>query len=160
CLFGGPSMSGNEPLPLGGPSSPSSCSGNRRCAFPWQLMVIDLTGEVLPCPYFHFAGSGESLGNTNRSSLAEIWNGPGYRALGERHAAGDLQGHPCENCMAYRTMGGQFPAFEWGDGFRPEQGLCYLAQIPEVFWQRHRDRAAEVVLLEDGAPLPHPRSLH
>jgi radical SAM protein with 4Fe4S-binding SPASM domain len=135
------------------------CSG-KRCAFPWQLMVIDLTGEVLPCPYFHFAGSGQTLGNTNRNSIAEIWNGPAYRALRARHASGDLEGHPCGNCMAYRQSGGLYPAFEWGDSFRHEQGLCYLAQIPESFWERHRDKADQVVFVEDGVPLPHPQSMH
>jgi radical SAM protein with 4Fe4S-binding SPASM domain len=123
-------------------------------------MVIDLTGEVLPCPYYHFAGSGQSLGNTNVNSVDEIWNGRAYRALRARHVAGDLDDHPCGDCMAYRTMGGQFPAFEWGDSFRVEEGLCYIAQIPESFWERHREYADEIFLLEDGVPLPHPQSKH
>jgi radical SAM protein with 4Fe4S-binding SPASM domain len=141
-------------------AEPSSLERGRRCAFPWQLMVIDLTGEVLPCPYFHFAGSGRTLGNTNLNSLEEIWNGPGYQTLRERHVSGDLEGHPCKNCMAYRTMGGQYPAFEWGDSFRGEQGLCYIAQIPERFWERNRDRTDQIILLEDGVSLPYPQSLH
>ena len=131
-----------------------------RCGFPWQLMVIDLTGEVLPCCYFHFAGTDTTLGNTNTSSIAEIWNGPAYRELRERHLSGNLSGYPCGNCLGYRTMGGVFPRFEWGDGFREEQGRCYIAQIPEGFWERNRDRPEQVALFEDGLPLAHPGSLH
>ena len=138
-------------------SRPSCDAGNRRCAFPWQLMVIDLTGEVLPCPYFHFANKkNQSLGNTNLNTVDEIWNGPQYQELRARHVAGDLEGHPCDHCLAYRTMDGQFPSFEWGDGFRVEQGLCYIAHIPEKFWERHRDHAEQILLCEDGAPLPFP----
>jgi MoaA/NifB/PqqE/SkfB family radical SAM enzyme len=152
-----PGASATKPAAaMSGPERPSP----GRCGFPWQLMLIDLTGEVLPCAYFHFAGTGWTLGNTNTSSIAEIWNGPAYRELRERHLSGDLSGYPCGDCLAYRTMGGHYPRFEWGDGFREEQGLCHIAQIPEGFWERNRNRPEKVALFEDGAPLSHPGSLH
>jgi MoaA/NifB/PqqE/SkfB family radical SAM enzyme len=141
---------------MSGPEIPSP----GRCALPWQLMVIDLTGEVVPCAYFHFASDGKTLGNTNTSSIAEVWNGPAYRELRERHLSGDLSGHPCGNCLGYRTMGGLFPRFDWGDGFCEEQGRCYIAPIPDSFWERNRHRPEQVMLFEDGAPLPHPGSPH
>jgi radical SAM protein with 4Fe4S-binding SPASM domain len=141
---------------MSGPKIPSP----GQCGFPWQLMVIDLTGEVLPCPYFHFADTGRTLGNTNTSSIAEIWNGPAYRELRERHLSGDLSGYPCGDCLAYRTMGGLFPRFEWGDGFREEQGRCYIAQIPEGFWERNRGRPEQITLFEDGLALSHAESPH
>ena len=123
-------------------------------------MLIDLTGEVLPCAYFHFANKGNALGNTNRSTVDEIWNGPEYQALRARHVAGDLEGHPCGDCVAYRQLNGEYPSFEWGDSFRLEQGSCYIAHIPESFWERYRDTSEQITLCEDGKALPYPQCLH
>lgn len=134
-----------------------TCGANNlqnRCAKPWQMMVIDLTGEVYPCPYFHMSEGGIAIGNTNTSTVRDTWNGPGFQDLRRRHAEGDLDGHPCKTCTAWKILGGQFPSFEWGGGFRLESGHCHVADIPEQFWERVRDKVSDVVLLEDGVPLP------
>lgn len=130
------------------------------CAQPWQSMVIDLTGEVVPCAYFHFSSGDQNLGNTNTRTIAEIWNGPSYRELRDRHVRSDFDGHPCGACVAPRLMNGRFPDFEWGAGFRHEEGHCHIAQIPEHFWQKHREHAEEIAVLEDGVPLTVPASVH
>ena len=40
------------------------------CAYPWQQMIIDLTGEVVPCCFWSgYGNSGKPLGNTNANSL-------------------------------------------------------------------------------------------
>ncbi len=77
------------------------------CAYPWQQMIIDLTGEVVPCCCWSGYGNfGKPLGNTNASTIEEIWQGQAYTALRRRLAEGELNGHPCGNCMAYRWSNG------------------------------------------------------
>lgn len=132
--------------------------GRRCCAFPWQFLSIDLTGEVAPCGYWSFVAE-HALGNTNEQEVTAIWNGDGFRELRRRHAAGDLAGHPCERCPAPRMMGA-YPAFEWGDSFRHDAGCCHIGQIPDSFWARHRHEADAVEVLEDGVALPHGCALH
>ena len=52
------------------------------CAYPWQQMNIDLTGEVVPCCFWTgYGNSGKPLGNTNEQTIEEIWNGEKYQAL-------------------------------------------------------------------------------
>ncbi|MBL9079460.1 MAG: SPASM domain-containing protein [Planctomycetes bacterium] len=140
-------------------SDRAQAAGRRRCcAFPWQFLSIDLTGEVAPCGYWSFVGE-RALGNTNEQPIAAIWNNAAFRDLRRRHAAGDLAGHPCARCPAPRMMGA-YPAFEWGDSFRHDAGACHIGQIPDSFWQQHGPAAAAIEVLEDGVPLPHGNCLH
>jgi MoaA/NifB/PqqE/SkfB family radical SAM enzyme len=130
------------------------------CAYPWQQMIIDLTGEVVPCCYWSGYGNfGKPLGNTNASSLDEIWHGEAYTELRERVASGEVQGHPCGNCLAYRSTG-TFPGFTWPAGYVHESGHCYLGQIPESFAAAIADKGDPVMLCEDGKPLTMPNALH
>ena len=132
-----------------------AASSADKCAYPWQQMIIDLTGEVVPCCYWSgYGNSGKPLGNTNTSSIDEIWNGEGYRALRARLADGDLTDHPCGNCMAYRWAGGHFPQFTWPASFAHESGHCFLGRIQELFLEAVRNDGAAVELCEDGVALP------
>jgi radical SAM protein with 4Fe4S-binding SPASM domain len=132
-----------------------------QCAYPWQQMIIDLTGEVVPCCFWSGYGNfGKPLGNTNEQSLAEIWNGEGYRELRQRLTRGSLDDHPCGNCTAYRWANGQFPRFGWPAGFAPEQGCCFSGPIPEKFWEQAEQSRTPILLLENGVPLPYPDSPH
>lgn len=132
-----------------------------KCAYPWQQMIIDLTGEVVPCCFWSgYGNSGKPLGNTNEKSLAEIWNGEAYRDLRRNMASNDLAGHPCGNCMAYRWANEEFPRFSWPTGFTVETGFCYLAQISEKFLKEAGDDADSIVLYEDGKPLVFPGARH
>jgi MoaA/NifB/PqqE/SkfB family radical SAM enzyme len=139
----------------------AKASDVNRCAYPWQQMIIDLTGEVVPCCYWSgYGNSGKPLGNTNVSTIDEIWRGEGYTALRRQLAEGDLKGHPCGNCMAYRGSNGVFPKFSWPAGFVRESGFCCIGQIPEAVMAAFEDIDADVVLLEDGAELPGRNALH
>lgn len=126
-----------------------------RCAYPWQQMIIDLTGEVVPCCYWSgYGNTGKPLGNTNISSIDDIWNGEGYRALRSTLASGDLTDHPCGNCMSYRWSGGRFPEFTRPTRFAHESGHCYLGRVQESFLAVIRDDPAGVELRENGVALP------
>jgi MoaA/NifB/PqqE/SkfB family radical SAM enzyme len=123
-------------------------------------MIIDLTGEVVPCCYWSGYGNfGKPLGNTNASSLDEIWHGEAYTELREKVASGQLEGHPCGNCLAYRSTG-TFPSFSWPVEYSHESGFCYLAKIPESFLAEVNGADDAVILLEDGTPLPGADALH
>ena len=138
---------------------PSNASN--RCAYPWQQMIIDLTGEVVPCCFWSgYGNSGKPLGNTNVDSIDEIWHGEKYRALRAKMASGDLRDHPCGNCMAYRWANGTFPKFSWPAGFVHEQGYCYLGQIPEQFLSAVGDSAAAIRLFENDTELAYPNAGH
>lgn len=126
-------------------------------------MVIDLTGEVVPCCYWSgYGNTGEPLGNTNLNTVDEIWNGDGYRDLRARMASGDLKDHPCGNCMSWRWSNGQFPKFSSPVGFTHESGFCYLARIPESFLDAVKQAGATdpVLVFEGGVALPHAQASH
>src|SRR3569832_832014 len=131
-----------------------------RCAYPWQQMIIDLTGEVVPCCYWSGYGNfGKPLGNTNTNSLDEIWHGKAYTKLREKVASDQLDGHPCGNCLAYRSTV-TFPGFSWPAGFVHESGFCYLGRIPESFAAAIDGSVGPIELLEDDKPLSGPNALH
>lgn len=131
-----------------------------RCAYPWQQMIIDLTGEVVPCCYWSGYGNfGKPLGNSNANSLDEIWHGEAYNDLRKKVASGQLEGHPCGNCLAYRSTG-TFPGFSWPVEYAHESGFCYLTKIPEAFLAKIGGADDAVKLLEDGKPLSGGNALH
>ncbi|BCA54215.1 hypothetical protein W02_13550 [Nitrospira sp. KM1] len=131
------------------------------CAYPWQQMIIDLTGEVVPCCFWAgYGNTGKPLGNTNEQTIEEIWNGKQFRELRHRNATGDLQGYPCHECMSYRWSNGQYPKFTWSADFLPESGHCYYTLIPEWFQKAVKNNPTPVILCEDDDPLPIPDALH
>ena len=134
---------------------------SNRCAYPWQQMIIDLTGEVVPCCFWSGYGNfGKPLGNTNANSIDEIWRGEAYRELRARMTSGDLSDHPCGSCMAYRCTNGTFPKFSWPAGFVQENGYCYIGQIPEEFTRATANSTDTIRLYEDDTELPFPDALH
>ncbi|CUS36092.1 SPASM domain-containing protein [Candidatus Nitrospira nitrificans] len=131
------------------------------CAYPWQQMIVDLTGEVVPCCFWSGYGNvGKPLGNTNLASIDEIWNSSEYQALRRANASGNLEGHPCNQCTAYGWANGNYPPFSSPIPWRHESGHCYLVEIPESFAKLAGESLHEAELLEDGVPLPFPKSLH
>ena len=99
-------------------------------------MIIDSDGTVNPCCYWSAYGNhNETLGNVNRQTIEEIWNGPGYRRLREGMARGDLKAAGCANCFALKQ------------GF--ELGLLYDQQVdlrkdPSRYAQNLRVLAEEI----------------
>ncbi len=103
---------------------------SNKCAYPWQQMIIDLTGEVVPCCYWSGYGNfGKPLGNTNKNTIEEIWNGKGYKELRKQFKENDLDNHPCGNCMSYRWSNNNFPSFEWPNKIILDEGYCYRTKI-------------------------------
>jgi len=141
------------------------------CAYPWQQMIVDLTGEVVPCCFWSgYGNSGKPLGNTNAASLDEIWNGPAWQELRRANASGATAGTPCHKCVAWSWGNGRYPGFSWPAAFAPETGRCWIATIPDGFRAalaaaaRAADGAGPSVepalLFEDDVPLPLPDSAH
>ena len=131
------------------------------CAYPWQQMIIDLTGEVVPCCFWSGYGNvGKPLGNTNLASIDEIWNSSEYQALRRANASGNLEGHPCNQCVAYMWSNGNYPPFSSPIPWRHESGHCYLVQIPESFTKLAGESLNDAELLEDGVSLPLSNALH
>ena len=144
-------------------SGPQAGGGNKTapCAYPWQQLIVDLTGEVVPCCFWSgYGNSGKPLGNTNTETLDEIWNGEAYQDLRAKVASGDLEGHPCGNCMAYRWANETFPRFSWPAGFQKETGYCYTGQIPEQFMKDAEALELPVELIEDGEALTQADAVH
>lgn len=132
------------------------------CAYPWQQMIIDLTGEVVPCCFWSgYDNTGKPLGNTNVNTLDEIWNGPEYRRLRLQIVNDNTKGFPCHECLAYKWSQGRYPPFVWPADFEPETGHCYVAHVSESFLKLAEGEApADFELLEDGQPLGPGNCLH
>ncbi len=131
------------------------------CAYPWQQMIIDLTGEVVPCCFWSGYGNvGKPLGNTNVSSVGEIWNGEAYQALRKANASGNLEGHPCHQCTAYAWSNGVYPPFSSPIPWRHESGHCYVVEIPEKYVENAGESLKDAELLEDGVALAVANAVH
>lgn len=70
------------------------------CHRPWRLMYVTSNGNVLPCCIAPFTGvpyKGIVLGDLNRQTVAEVWEGDAYR----RWRGAMLNGEPppaCKGC--------------------------------------------------------------
>jgi radical SAM protein with 4Fe4S-binding SPASM domain len=71
---------------------------------PWQQVVIDASGQVMPCAYRNsYTNFGlSSCGNVNESSLNDIWNGSEYQQLRREMLSGDLDAAGCAKCYALK----------------------------------------------------------
>jgi MoaA/NifB/PqqE/SkfB family radical SAM enzyme len=70
------------------------------CRRPWSLMYFTAHGRALPCCIAPFSTRGYenyTLGDATRQDLAEIWNGPAYRAFRESLLS-ETPPAPCQNC--------------------------------------------------------------
>jgi radical SAM protein with 4Fe4S-binding SPASM domain len=67
------------------------------CTFPWYALVIFWTGKVGPCPQDFFGRI--MVGDLNKNSIEEIWNGPEMQSLRKKifqKAYSELR--PCREC--------------------------------------------------------------
>lgn len=69
-----------------------------RCLRLWFNPVITWDGKVVPCCFDKDAKY--IMGDLNKSSLREIWNGPAYRKFRERVLAGRRSIDICRNCTS------------------------------------------------------------
>jgi MoaA/NifB/PqqE/SkfB family radical SAM enzyme len=63
-----------------------------RCSEPWTSIWVTAAGEVRCCCL-----NDTVFGSLTRESLADIWNGPAFRAFRHSHARGELP-PSCSNC--------------------------------------------------------------
>ena len=68
------------------------------CEFPWTSSTIMAEGNVVPCT--QISNNEIVLGNVNKDSIENIWNGEKYNKLRQMHITGDFpKGHKCvEKC--------------------------------------------------------------
>ncbi len=68
------------------------------CPFPWQHLVVQWNGDVVPCCRDYNAAN--KLGNARGSSLKEIWNSKRYKVFREQMATGNFKGNEiCPKCL-------------------------------------------------------------
>ena len=68
------------------------------CEYPWTSSTVMAEGNVVPCT--QISNNEIVLGNVNKNSLEEIWNGKNYQELRKMHITGNFpKGHKCsEKC--------------------------------------------------------------
>jgi len=67
------------------------------CPFPWQYLVVQWNGDVVPCCRDFNAVN--CLGNVTDLSLKEIWNSTGYEQFRESMSKGEFEPGMCAECM-------------------------------------------------------------
>ena len=68
------------------------------CPFPWQYLVVQWNGDVVPCCRDYNAAN--KLGNVRDSSLKKIWNSRTYEEFREQMATGNFKGNDiCPECL-------------------------------------------------------------
>ena len=68
------------------------------CEYPWTSTTVMAEGNIVPCT--QISNNEIVLGNVNKNSLEEIWNGKSYKELRKMHITGNFpKGHKClEKC--------------------------------------------------------------
>jgi radical SAM protein with 4Fe4S-binding SPASM domain len=67
------------------------------CPFPWNALIIYWNGEVLPCTQDFFGDF--IVGDVNKTSLKEIWNGEEMRLLRKKLSERSIEGlKTCSQC--------------------------------------------------------------
>ncbi len=67
------------------------------CTFPWYALIIYWNGKVGPCPQDFFARM--VVGDLNKNSIQEVWNGPEMQALRKKIKDREYQFlEPCRLC--------------------------------------------------------------
>jgi len=78
------------------------------CYLPWQFIGVGTHGDVNVCCYFKgIPGLVYQFGNLNNSSLAEIWNGDGFKKLRAFMLSPEGK-NGCPGCMIVKQQTGFF----------------------------------------------------
>jgi radical SAM protein with 4Fe4S-binding SPASM domain len=94
------------------------------CRYPWHSVSVLADGRVVPC--CRDINGDMILGDLNRQSLSEIWNGPAIRSLRRALAAGDRGNPLCRACCEASLEIGipndfdRDPLRQWLDRFTAE----------------------------------------
>ncbi len=69
------------------------------CPFPWQYVVVQWNGDVVPCCRDYNAVL--KIGNVKNSTLKQIWNGREYREFRSQMASVVFRNNPvCKQCLS------------------------------------------------------------
>jgi radical SAM protein with 4Fe4S-binding SPASM domain len=69
------------------------------CPFPWQYLVVQWNGDIVPCCRDYNATN--VLGNARTQTLKEVWNSAAYEAFRDQHRTGHYgSNQTCEKCMS------------------------------------------------------------
>ncbi|GGF75147.1 hypothetical protein GCM10011332_31460 [Terasakiella brassicae] len=71
------------------------------CREPWTKMTVNWNGLVSPCCYDY--DNKYILGDLNRQTLSEVWNGEPMQALRKEFSSGDVKNILCQNCTHLRA---------------------------------------------------------
>ncbi|MBF0273652.1 MAG: SPASM domain-containing protein [Nitrospinae bacterium] len=66
------------------------------CKFPWKSMTVTWDGNVVPCCYDY--NNRYILGNVEKQTLSEIWNGEKMQLLREEFIHNDVTNTLCSDC--------------------------------------------------------------
>ncbi|MEE8484143.1 MAG: radical SAM protein [Nitrospinota bacterium] len=89
-------------LSCGNPPKPDPSSPEAVCSLPWTDAIIAQNGDVRFC-----CANFTVLGNLNRDSFEEIWNGQAMREVRESFVSGEMSGcmsHACISAWDYFTV--------------------------------------------------------
>ena len=76
-------------------SNPQSGEKDVYCYDPWESINVEPNGDVYPCSV-----SSQVMGNINKQSIEEIWNGERYQDFRARvNIGGPKQNEDCRNCI-------------------------------------------------------------
>ena len=67
------------------------------CPFPWQYLVVQWNGDVVPCCRDFNAVN--CMGNVADSTLKEIWNSSAYERFRDSMSQGNYEPSMCAECM-------------------------------------------------------------
>ena len=68
------------------------------CPFPWQYVVIQYNGDIVPCCRDYDAKN--KILNVKNNTLKEIWNSQEYADFRKQHTTGDYKDNNfCKECM-------------------------------------------------------------
>lgn len=71
------------------------------CAYPFNSLHVWSNGEITPCCTYY--GKNLVLGNVKETTLKEVWNGEGIRAIREQILSGNLN-PTCAICLSSRDV--------------------------------------------------------
>lgn len=76
-------------------------NGRKNCGFPYQRLVVSHDGRVAPCcvPW----NDTLFVGDVNKNSLLEIWNGDDLRAIREAALKAEYKDPTCVNCTSWAS---------------------------------------------------------